>query len=391
MSEIKTKVCSKCKEELEATKENFCVSKSGKYGLDAVCKSCHSIKNKIRNEKIKNEVKITPETNTCIKCNRTFPCNVIYFPPDKTCKKGFRNVCRECGNDGHFMEEGYIPRRNWWTKEEEQLLIDNYSKYTNSELIKLFFHNETNKSLQDKAWTLGATGKTPEVIDRMNEEKSEKMSGENSLLFGKPMPEKTKLKVKNSLKKYYITHVSYWLGKKRSEKQKQQLSVRMKGKWAGDKNPKYNNPQIGKDNPNWKGGRTPLYFELRTQIKEWQQKSRENCNYKCVITNGKFDNIHHLHPFKNIVDECFEILQLDIRQKVEDYSDEEFKNIVKILSELHIKYGYGVCLKKEIHKLFHDNFGYFNNTPEQFEEFKLQLKNNKFNDYLEDNNLKLAI
>jgi len=153
------------------------------------------------------------------------------------------------------------------------------------------------------------------------------------------------------------------------------LSLRMKGKWSGNKNPRFASPLVGKDNPNWRGGVTALYFELRSEIKEWQLESMKNCNYKCVISGKEFDNIHHLYPFKNIVNEVFETLNLEQLPKVLDYSEVEFDNI---------NYGLGVCLSKPIHKLFHDTYGYTNNTPEQFYEFKSRYNNFEFNELLED-------
>ncbi len=215
------------------------------------------------------------------------------------------------------------------------------------------------------------------------------MSRENSPLFGKKKSKEAIIKQIITLKKYYSTHTPYWLGKKRSEKQRRLISERMKGRWVGEKNPKFGISLKGKDNPNWKGGITPLYFELRSEIKEWRQDSMKKCNYKCVITGKEFDNIHHLYSFRNIVNECFYMLNLDQRSQVKDYNEEDFYNIKNILTELHYKYGLGVCLKKEIHKLFHDNYGYFNNNPEQFKMFKERLYSGEFNDFLIDNNLKL--
>ena len=239
------------------------------------------------------------------------------------CKNGLRNVCRECGQDGHFMEDGYIPKQ-WWSKEEEEFFISVYPNYTCEELVEKYYPDMTTKQLWDKAYNLGVSYKNENTVKRANEQRSNKMSGENSPFYGVPKSSETIDKFKISIKRYYKENNGWWLGKKRSEKQRNMLSERMKGNWAGDKNPRYVNPLKGKDNPNWRGGITQLYFELRSEIKEWQQNSMKSCNYKCVLTNGEFDNVHHLYPFKDIVNEVFEILRLDFRNKVNDYLEEEF-------------------------------------------------------------------
>lgn len=42
MSEVKTKICTKCGKELPATEEYFHVHKDCKYGLNSRCKNCHN-------------------------------------------------------------------------------------------------------------------------------------------------------------------------------------------------------------------------------------------------------------------------------------------------------------------------------------------------------------
>ncbi len=141
------KICIKCNRKLPANTDYFFLKKDTQDGFVNKCKECVGKKFTDKLTRI-----LRDGYKLCIKCDRELPIDIIYFPPDKMCKDGLRNVCRECGKDGHFMEKGYIPRRSWWNEEEENLLKEVYSLYTNSELIKLYFPNETNKSLHDKAW-----------------------------------------------------------------------------------------------------------------------------------------------------------------------------------------------------------------------------------------------
>lgn len=133
------------------------------------------------------------------------------------------------------------------------------------------------------------------------------------------------------------------------------------------------------------------YTYLRTAIREWKQNSIKSSNYQCVITGEQFDDVHHLYSFKAILDETLIDLKMQYQQMLSDYTKEDLVEIINLLQSKHIKYGDGVCLKRNIHELFHNNFQYQNNTPEQFEEFKTRLKQGEFNDFLEQNNLKLII
>ncbi|HHX67591.1 MAG TPA: HNH endonuclease [Gallicola sp.] len=372
-TEIGYKICRKCGRKLLLNSDYYFKNNRYRDGFENKCKECfgNSFTSKLMN--------IPKEGyKFCVKCNRELPVEIKYFPPDKVCSDGFRNICRECGRDGHFMKDDYVKKKQW-TKDEEELLKQIYPYYTNDELIELYFPDATKISLENKAYKLNVSFKQEDVKKKTYKIVSKKLSGKNSPYYGVEKSKDTKDKISKALKDYYSKNNGWWLGKKRSEKQRRAISERMKGKWSGKNNPRYSNPLIGKDNPNWKGGITPLYFELRSEIKEWQNKSMESCNYKCVLTGKDFDNIHHLYPFKDIVDEVFKSLNLDIKKKVNDYTEEEFKNIKEKLIELHNFYGYGVCLCKDLHKLFHDTYGYTQNTPNQFYEFKERYSNGEFN------------
>ena len=140
----------------------------------------------------------------------------------------------------------------------------------------------------------------------------------------------------------------------------------------------------GENHPNWKGGISSLCSYLRGCIFEWKKESFKQSNYKCIIT-GSIKNkvIHHLYGFDKIVKETMNSLNLPVHQEINQYTKNELKSIEDLCLKLHYKYGLGVCICEEEHKLFHSMYGYGNNTPEQFEEFKqLRLLGNQKKDSL---------
>lgn len=135
----------------------------------------------------------------------------------------------------------------------------------------------------------------------------------------------------------------------------------------------------GFSHPNWKGGISSLAENLRRIIVEWKKDSMKNSNYKCVVSGEKFDVIHHLYSFNKIVDETLTLLNLDLREEISEYSEEEIRLIQVSCIQLHSKYGLGICLSHEIHNLFHREYGRHDNTSEQFYEFEERYKNGEFN------------
>ena len=129
---------------------------------------------------------------------------------------------------------------------------------------------------------------------------------------------------------------------------------------------------FGKNSAHWKGGRSSLNSFLRVSIKEWKADSLKAANYKCDITNKNgYLEVHHLYKnFRDIVSETLEITHLDLRDNVGKYSQEELKLLLETCVDLHYKYGLGVCLLREYHLEFHEFYGHFNNTPEQYFLFK---------------------
>jgi len=163
------------------------------------------------------------------------------------------------------------------------------------------------------------------------------------------------------------------------------------GKWSGDNNPRHIHPMCGSENPNWKDGITDLYRELRSESKDWFISTNEVFEWKCALTGTKFDNVHHLVAFKDILAEALEIFELDRKKSIGDYSTEEQAQLKQGVRLLHKKYGLGVSLCEPIHMLFHKQYSYDNCTKFDFLEFVNRCISGEFNDYFAEHNLSLNV
>lgn len=139
----------------------------------------------------------------------------------------------------------------------------------------------------------------------------------------------------------------------------------------------------GKNHPNWQGGFTSLKHYLRERINDWKINSLKASNFKCVITDEFSHNliVHHLIGFNTILQKVMEELNFPIHQEINNYSSEELNKIEVALLREHNKL-LGVCLLPDIHNLFHLLYGFGDNTPEQFYEFKERCLNGDLSSYI---------
>ena len=377
------KICTLCNRQLPADSDHFNHKCDTKDGFTSRCKECLG-------RKFTDHLTRIPKDGYkfCKKCNRELPINTMYFPTDNQCKDGMRNVCRECNKKyGFFLEKPPVSSETW-SEEDLSLLQSIYADYTNEELVEKFFPNRSIHALDSIADKYGFTGKSEETYKRSCKIRGAKCSQK---LKGRIVSNETKLKLSKQRKKYYETHDGWMKGKKLSDDHRRSISLRMKGKWSGDSNPRVANPLNGENNPNWKGGITDLYQELRSETRQWFLNSAKFVNCNCVITGKNFDNVHHLYPFKNIVSDMFGNLQMDKRKNISEYSEIEENAIRNEIKRLHIYYGYGAALNKNVHKLFHDIYGYTNTNYADFLDFINRIEFGEFSDWFKENNLQVNI
>lgn len=133
----------------------------------------------------------------------------------------------------------------------------------------------------------------------------------------------------------------------------------------------------------WQGGITEITRMLRNYIADNHKEAIESSSYTCCITGirGCYLEVHHTYAFRDILNDTLTTLNLDVRQTIGEYSEEELSEIRSVFMEIQASHE-SVVLSKEIHKLFHDTYGRVDFTPEQFDEFKERYDNNEFTDIL---------
>lgn len=125
----------------------------------------------------------------------------------------------------------------------------------------------------------------------------------------------------------------------------------------------------GSGNSWWKGGATEISLMGRNNIANWKKQSMMSCNYKCIITGEPFDNIHHLYGFNLIVRDALKNLNMVYDEKRNNYTEEEMLLISSEINRVHDLHPLGVCLREDVHDLFHKMYGVGDNTPDQWFEF----------------------
>lgn len=120
---------------------------------------------------------------------------------------------------------------------------------------------------------------------------------------------------------------------------------------------KVSQSKLRENNPNWKGGKNELNSWLRSCVDVWV-KNKKKAFRQCFVTGVESSNLvlHHSFSFHKIRDITFDLLSLDKREKVLDYTEEEVKLIKETFCRLHEKCT-AIPLLPSIHNLFHSLYG----------------------------------
>lgn len=118
---------------------------------------------------------------------------------------------------------------------------------------------------------------------------------------------------------------------------------------------------------------------IRGNIGEWKNKSMKQCNYRCIITGESNFQIHHLYSFSKILNETIkENKDIKIYSSLSNYTDDELFFILSKFKEKQAEYPLGVCLREDLHILFHQLYGRHDVNERQFYNFKNDCLKGKY-------------
>lgn len=282
-----------------------------------------------------------------------------------------------------------LPHYNTWTKNEIEILKKYYGKLNVSEIEEMLDKKHSISSIKTKAQRIGLTKsiRWDEEDEKIVIENYPKLPIEN---ISEMLPNKSKMSIIGIARKHNLKS-KFYLDTYYSEESKKFIYEN----WntiSDDELAKIFNktPQsimeqrhnmglykIKHDYSNYKN------FDrfLRGQLQFWKNESMKSCEYKCILTGDKDFAIHHIYGFNLILCELYEYLEsknIIKSYSLTDYSKNELDNIIKIFHEIHSKYPLGVCVKKEIHNLFHSIYGSGSNNEEQWNNFIRKYKNGEY-------------
>lgn len=135
----------------------------------------------------------------------------------------------------------------------------------------------------------------------------------------------------------------------------------------------------------YKGGITPISIYLRSLeiLNDWRMRAFIRADGYCEVSGKKIKNgeVHHIKPFCEIIKEAHILNDIEIKEIVADYSEEDLETLKAYVEEWHKDTTNAIVLDKNVHKCFHNVFmkgKKRESSAKDIEEFKQRYLNGEF-------------
>lgn len=278
--------------------------------------------------------------------------------------------------------------KNAWSDEDIQLILDNYNFKTIYELYELIEHRHTIEAIRSMANKRFGLSKdrtwTKEEIDILN--KYYEIESVDAIL--KKLPKRTRgaiidKAISLGLRNYTKLLVDWtdeqtnFLINNWENMSDKQLAIALHKKPISIKGKRYYLGLSRFVNHYNKATYENLNKYLRGNTNSWKTRAMKECNYQCILTGSKDFAIHHLYSFSSIVNEVLEENNFELKDSFSDYTEDELIFILNKFIEKQDQYPDGVCVRKDIHDLFHREYGTIV-TPDMWDDFVDNYRKGKY-------------
>ena len=111
-----------------------------------------------------------------------------------------------------------------------------------------------------------------------------------------------------------------------------------------------------------------LHDYIRGNNSYWINASIKNCNNKCIITGDDEFEIHHVYSVNKMILEALEYCDIPNSPSIVLSTDDK-KRVLNVFQSIQNSHPLGVCIHPDIHKAFHKEYGYGDNTEAQWDIF----------------------
>ena len=277
-----------------------------------------------------------------------------------------------------------------WTDEEMQFLKENYFKLSPKEISLHFDGRRTPDAVSTKALkAFGYSRDDDWTYDELNIVRDNYSTMPIDDLM-KLLPGKTKNAIilhgnQMGLKSYFY-HITYW-----SDKDTQFLQ----DNWE-----KYSDTDLavilGKERNSvvWRRQRLGLlrlskdgstYYDLNKYLRgqdwQWKKNTIASCNDACIFTGSKKYEIHHRYCVNQIIKDIFDKYDV-IKKPFSDYTKDELDTITEYYYHESSLHPLGVCIRGDIHALYHSIYGKSGDSEAQWDRFYSDMVSGKYSDII---------
>lgn len=301
------------------------------------------------------------------------------------CGEPFERIKSEVDkNKKHFCSKKCMYEYICWSEDDKEILKNNYGNLSYKEISELLNRDIKPHSIHRMAMELGLTENhgywTKEEIDILIENYPKKPMIEVMNL----LPNRSRTSIlgqarMQKLKSYFYLNRIYtddevnYLKENYSVKSYEEMSIDLGRTISAIKQRMI---ILGLRKPTEIANYKNLYNYIRQRIVPWRNNIREKCNYTCAVTGNRSNIIvHHIRSFNLLLEECIEMLEFPLYDSFEMYAQEQLDEFLKSFLELQEYYGDYVCITEEVHNKFHSIYGFGDNTKEQWEEFVKNYNN----------------